>query len=162
MLSQSTSNLTAFICIDHSEVHRGGQKVRCEIESVYVVNDRPLGPTVIQPCRISARDAALLSRQASRRHFEVSTLSSLYLKEKALEEEFPGIGFRDAVGGREAYVLGQRVAVWEVFDVFQEAKSIRRTANHFGWPDDLVKCALAFVKEYPEEIARERHSEVGE
>ncbi len=40
------------------------------------------------------------------------------LKEKALEEEFPGIGFRDSVGGREAYVLGHRVAVWEVLDVF--------------------------------------------
>ena len=44
---------------------------------------------------------------------EVSTLSSLYLKEKALEEEFPGIRFRDAAGGREAHVLGHRVAVWE-------------------------------------------------
>jgi hypothetical protein len=30
------------------------------------------------------------------------SISSLYLKEKALEEEFPGIGFRDSVGGREA------------------------------------------------------------
>jgi len=40
---------------------------------------------------------------------EVSTLSSLYLKEKALEEEYPGIGFRDAAGGREAYVLGHRI-----------------------------------------------------
>ena len=41
----------------------------------------------------------MLSRQAKRRHLKVSTLSSLYLKEKALEEEFPGIGFRDSVGG---------------------------------------------------------------
>jgi uncharacterized protein (DUF433 family) len=91
---------------------------------------------------------------------EVSTLSSLYLKEKALEEEFPGIGFRDAADGREAYVLGHRVAVWEVLDVQKEAKSISRTADHFGWPEYLVKCALAYAKAFPSEIAAQREAEV--
>ena len=119
-------------------------------------------PTVVQSCRIETDHAALLSRQAKRRHLEVSTLSSLYLKEKALEEEFPGIGFRDAIGGREAYVLGHRVGVWEIVDVYREAKSIHRTADHFGWPDYLVKCALAYAKEFPREVAAEREAEVGE
>jgi uncharacterized protein (DUF433 family) len=118
--------------------------------------------TVVQSCRIGADAAALLSKQARRRHLEVSTLSSLYLKEKALEEEFPGIGFRDSVAGREAYVLGHRVAVWEVVDVHQEVKTIARTANHFGWPDYLVKCALAYAKAVPDEIAGQRKAEVGE
>jgi uncharacterized protein (DUF433 family) len=119
-------------------------------------------PTVVQSCRIEKEHAILLSRQASRRHLEVSTLSSLYLKEKALEEEFPGIGFRDAASGREACVLGQRVAVWEVLDVYREAKSIARTAEHFGWPDYLVKCALAYAKQYPGEVAAQREAEVAE
>ena len=118
-------------------------------------------PTIVQSCRIEESDAALLSRQAKRRHLEVSTLSSLYLKEKALEEEFPGIGFRDAAGGREAYVLGQRIAVWEVVDVHQEARSISRTAEHFSWPEYLVKCALAYAKQYPDAIAAQRQAEVG-
>ena len=116
--------------------------------------------TIVQSCRIDAGHAALLSRQAKRRHLEVSTLSSLYLKEKALEEEFPGIGFRDSVGGREAYLLGYRVAVWEVLDVHKEAKSIARTADHFGCPDYLVKCALAYSKEFSREIAAQRKAEV--
>jgi hypothetical protein len=118
-------------------------------------------PTVVQSCRIDEEDAALLSRQAKRRHLEVSTLSSLYLKEKALEEEFPGIGFRDAAGGREAYVLGHRIAVWEVLDVYGEAKSITRTADHFGWPDYLVKCALAYARAHPDQIMAQREAEVG-
>jgi uncharacterized protein (DUF433 family) len=117
---------------------------------------------IVQSCRIEEEDAALLSRQAKRRHLDVSTLCSLYLKEKALEEEFPGIGFRDAAGGREAYVVGQRVAVWEVVGVYHEAKSISRTAKHFGWPEYLVKCALAYAKQYPDEIAAHRQAEVGE
>jgi len=78
-----------------------------------------------------------------------------------LEEEFPGIGFRDSIGGREAYVLGSRVAVWEVVDVYGEAKAIGRTADHFGWPDYLVKCALAYARNFPDEIAAQRKAEVG-
>ena len=88
-------------------------------------------------------------------------MSSLYLREKALEEEFPGIGFRDAAGGREAYLPGQRVAVWEVVDVYQQAKSIARTADHFGWPDYLAKCALAYAREFSAEIDAQREAEVG-
>jgi hypothetical protein len=119
-------------------------------------------PTVVQSCRLDQNAANLLSKQAKRRHLEVSTLSSLYLQEKAREEEFPGIGFRDSVAGREAYILGHRVAVWEVTDVFREAKTVARTANHFGWPDYLVKCALAYAKEFPDELAAQRTAEIGE
>jgi uncharacterized protein (DUF433 family) len=117
--------------------------------------------TVVQSCRIEADHAALLSRQAKRRHLEVSTLSSLYLKEKALEEEFPGVGFRDSIGGREAYLLGHRVAVWEVVDAYQEAKSIAKTAEHFRWPPALVRCALAYAKACPREIEQQREAEIG-
>lgn len=117
-------------------------------------------PTIVQSCRIEAEHAALLSRQARRRHLEVSTLSSLYLKEKALEEEYPGIGFRDSAGGREAYVQGHRVAVWEVADVHRETKSITRTADHFRWPAALVRCALAYAKRYTGEISQQREVEV--
>ena len=87
-------------------------------------------------------------------------MSSLYLKEKALEEDFPGIGFRDSIGGREAYILGHRVAVWEVVDAHRELKTVSRTASHFGWPDDLVKCALAYAKAFPDEIVEQRKAEV--
>jgi hypothetical protein len=117
--------------------------------------------TVVQSCRLEREAASLLSRQARRRQIEVSSLSSLYLTEKALEEEFPGIGFRDSVAGREAYVLGQRVAVWEVCDVYREAKSVARTASHFNWPEHLVKSALAYARAFPKAVAAEREAEVG-
>lgn len=119
-------------------------------------------PTVVQSCRMQKDHARLLSRQAKRRHLEVSTLSSLYLREKSLEEEYPGIGFRDAAGGREAYLPGQRVAVWEVVDVHRKAKTITRTANHFGWPDYLVKCALAYARDFSDEVSAQEDAEVGE
>jgi hypothetical protein len=52
------------------------------------------------------------------------------------------------------------VAVWEVLDVHEEAKSIERTANHFGWPRVLVKRALAYAEAFPDEISRERDAEI--
>jgi hypothetical protein len=84
----------------------------------------------------------------------------LRLEEKIRQEQFPGIGFRDSIGGREAYLLGQRVAVWEIMDVYREAKSVAPTADHFGWPEYLVKCALAYAAEFPTEIAAQRKVEV--
>ena len=116
-------------------------------------------PTIVQSCRLEAGDAALLSRQAKRRQLEVSTLSSLYLREKALEEEFPGVGFRDSAGGREAYLLGHRIAVWEVADLYREAKTIARAAAHFRWTPALVRCALAYAKAFPKEIEQQRQAE---
>jgi uncharacterized protein (DUF433 family) len=130
------------------------------LDIVYIVNDLSCMPTVVQSCRIETEDAALLSRQARRRHLEVSTLSSLYLKEKALEEEYPGVGFRDSVGGREAYLQGHRVAVWEVADVYRETKSVARTADHFRWPPSLVRCALAYAKKFAGALAKQREVEV--
>jgi uncharacterized protein (DUF433 family) len=129
------------------------------IDTVYIVNDPYTMATIVQSCRIEKGHAALLSRQAKRRHLEVSTLSSLYLEEKALEEEYPGIGFRDSVGGRESYVQGHRVAIWEVLEVFRQAGSVPKTAAHFRWPPALVRSALAYAKEFPAEVAREREAE---
>jgi hypothetical protein len=54
------------------------------------------------------------------------------------------------------------MAVWEVVDIYLEAKTISRTADHFGWPDYLVKCALALAKQVPAKIAAQRHWEAGE
>lgn len=118
-------------------------------------------PTVVQSCRLGENEASLLAGQALRRQMDVSTLASLYLREKALEEEFPGIGFRDGACGREAYVLGHRVAVWEVEGVVTELKTVARAASHFRWPTALVRCAMDFAKAFPDEIQPQRQSELG-
>lgn len=111
-------------------------------------------------CQIEAHCAGLLARQAKRRHCAVAGLASLYLREKTLQEEYPGIGFRDAIGGREAFAPGFRVAVWEVVDAHREAQSPSRTADHFGMPEDLVKHLMAYAQAFPEEIASQRRAEV--
>jgi len=63
------------------------------------------------------------------------------------------------VSGREAYLTGHRVAVWEVLAVHEETKSFEKTAGHFHWPRVLVRRALAYGKAFPEEISGARHGE---
>ena len=77
-----------------------------------------------------------------------------YVVEKSIETEFPGISFRNSLSGREAYVTGHRVGVWEVLGLYGETRSIAKTAEHFRWPPALVKRALAYAKAFPEEVRR--------
>ncbi len=62
--------------------------------------------------RIDQEIDALLAKQAT--GMKRSQLVSRDVTEKVLERAYPGIGFRDGAAGREAYLLGHRVAVWEV------------------------------------------------
>jgi hypothetical protein len=88
-----------------------------------------------------------------------SQIVSRDVTEKVLEREYPAIGFRDGAAGREAYVPGHRVAVWEVQRVHETTRSLKQTADHFGWPVSLVKRALAYASAFPDKIQRCRQAE---
>ena len=106
-----------------------------------------------------ARYQRLVTKQARAARTSKSNLVARYVIEKSLETEFPGISFRDSLSGREAYLTGHRVAVWEVLAVHEETKIVEETARHFRWPRGLVKRALAYAKAFPEEISRARGGE---
>ncbi len=109
--------------------------------------------------RVSSRYERLIKKQAHAAKTSKSDLVARYVIEKSLETEFPGISFRDSVSGREAYLTGHRVAVWEVLDVYAELKSVEKTAAHFHWPSILVKRSLAYAKAFPEETRRSQEGE---
>lgn len=88
-----------------------------------------------------------------------SDLVARYVTEKSVEAAFPGVSFRDAQSGREAFMTGRRVAVWEVEQVQRETKSVRKTAEHFGWPSLLVRRALAYAAAYPDAVRASREGE---
>lgn len=104
--------------------------------------------------RVPARYKRLVTKQARAARTSKSDLVARYVIEKSLETEFPGIGFRNSLSGREAYLTGHRVAVWEVVAVHNATKSTDKTARHFGWPRVLVKRALAYANAFPDEIDR--------
>lgn len=109
--------------------------------------------------RVPARYERLVTKQARVARTSKSDLVARYVIEKSLETEFPGLSFRDSLSGREAYLAGHRVAVWEVVAVHEETKSVEKTASHFGWPRVLVKRALVYAQAFPEEIHTARGEE---
>jgi len=111
--------------------------------------------------RVPARYERLVTKQARAARTSKSDLVARYVIEKSLETEFPGISFRDSLSGREAYLTGHRVAVWEVLAVYEETKSVDKAARHFQWPRVLVKRALAYAKAFPEEVTGARDGETG-
>jgi len=108
---------------------------------------------------VPIRYERLVSKQARIARTSKSDLVARYVIEKSLETEFPGVSFRDSLSGREAYLTGHRVAVWEVLDVYSETKSVEKTAEHFRLPRVLVTRALAYAKAFPDEIGGSREGE---
>lgn len=129
------------------------------LDSVHSVHKTGVMSTAYVSGRVPARYERLVAKQARSARTSKSDLVARYVIEKSLETEFPGVSFRDSLSGREAYLTGHRVAVWEVAAVHQETKSIEKTVTHFGWPRVLVKRALAYAKAFPEEISRSREGE---
>lgn len=115
--------------------------------------------TACVSARVPRRCERLVQKQALAAKTTKSSLVARYVVEKSLESEFPGISFRDSLSGREAYLSGQRVAVWEVQEVFNDIGTVQETAKHFNWPLVLVKRALAFASAFPEEITNAREGE---
>ena len=110
--------------------------------------------------RVPPRFERLVTKQARSAKTSKSDLVARYVIEKSLETEFPGISFRDSLSGREAYLTGHRVAVWEVLAVYEETRSVEKAAEHFRWPLVLVKRALAYAKAFPEEIRKSCEREI--
>ena len=109
--------------------------------------------------RVPVRYERLVARQARTARTSKSDLVARYVIEKALETEFPGISFRDSLSGREAYLTGHRLAVWEILAARDDTGSVQKTADHFCLPRQLVTRALAYAKAFPEEIGRSREGE---
>ena len=81
--------------------------------------------------RVASRYERLVARQARMARTSKSDLVARYVIEKSLETEFPGISFRNSLSGREAFLSGHRVAVWEVLAVHNDTKSVAKTADYF-------------------------------
>src|SRR5437016_13648684 len=83
--------------------------------------------------RVPPRYERLVVKQARAAKTSKSNLVARYVIEKSLETEFPGISFRNSLSGREAYLTGHRVAVWEVLEVYEETSGCAERPLEFGF-----------------------------
>ena len=103
--------------------------------------------------RIQDDQDARLQKMARRLGRSPSETSALLVEEGLRRSEFAFIEFRDSPVGRQAYVQGSRLAVWQVVSLARGYKnSVGETAQHLTWPPIKVQAALKYARAFPEEI----------
>ena len=65
---------------------------------------------------------------------------------------FPGIAFRGSDWDRRAWVIGTGLDVWEIVEMFKDYGAIEPLVAGTQLTERLVKLALAYCGEYPEEV----------
>lgn len=94
-----------------------------------------------------------MRRLARRMNRSVGEASALLLEEALRMAEFAFIQFRDSPAGRQAYIQGSGLAVWEVVFVARPyGMDAERTAAYLEWPENKVRAALTYAAAYPDEI----------
>jgi uncharacterized protein (DUF433 family) len=82
-----------------------------------------------------------------------SRAAMLLLEEGIRQTAHAGIEFRDSPVGRQAYVKGSTLAVWEVIMVAQDLDmDPAYVAEHLEWPRAQVDSAFAYYSAFPEDI----------
>lgn len=67
--------------------------------------------------------------------------------------EHPQIDFRDSMAGRQAYVKGSGLAVWEVALIARSYEGdAAGVASYLHWPETRVRAALTYARDYSDEI----------
>ena len=103
--------------------------------------------------RLRDEQVARLS-QIARRFGRKPTEQLAQLVEEGLRMvEYTSIEFRDSIVGRQAYVSGSTLAVWEVVMVARSYDfDAARTADHLQWPLARVQAALRYAADFRTEI----------
>ncbi|MBN2505802.1 MAG: transcriptional regulator [Verrucomicrobia bacterium] len=103
--------------------------------------------------RVSDEQAERLQRKARQLGRTPSETGAILLDESLRRDEFAFIDFRDSAVGRQAYIQGSRLAVWQVVSLVRRyAGDVTKACGHLEWPPVKVRAALSYAKAFPEEI----------
>ena len=107
----------------------------------------------VMSIRFQEEQVARLGRISRRLGKRPSETVTLLIEEALRMGEHPQIDFRDSMGGRQAYVKGTGLAVWEVAMVAREyGGEAQKVAAHLHWPLARVQAALTYARDYSGEI----------
>jgi uncharacterized protein (DUF433 family) len=104
--------------------------------------------------RLPVESGRRLKRMASRHGWTASDASARLVEEGLRRSEFAFIDFRDSPAGRQAFLQGSSLAVWEVALLLRSYKqNVAGVARHLGFPEAKVRAAIHYAEAFPEEIA---------
>jgi uncharacterized protein (DUF433 family) len=103
--------------------------------------------------RLPAESGKRLKRMARRNGWTTSDASARLVEEGLRRSEFAYIDFRDSAAGRQAYMQGSRLAVWQVAELLRGYKqNAEAVAKHLEWPVFRIQAAVNYIEAFPEEI----------
>src|SRR6185312_13588902 len=89
--------------------------------------------------RLPETSGKRLRRMANRHGWTPSDASARLVEEGLRRAEFAFIDFRDSTMGRQAYIQGSSLAIWEVILLVQSYKgNTGAVAKHLNWPEAKV------------------------
>src|SRR6201996_7215069 len=110
-------------------------------------------PSTVISMRLSPASAARLKRMATRHGWTPSDTSARLVEEGLRRSEFAFLDFRDSPAGRQAYIQGSTLAIWEVMLLLRSYKGdVKDVAKHLNWPEAKVRAALNYSEAFPEEV----------
>ena len=103
--------------------------------------------------RLKDQQFERLQRVARRLGHSPSESAVILLEEALRERDFAFVEFRDSPVGRQAYLKGTRLAVWQVVWLARHYDGdTMQTAGHLELPTNQVSAALTYAHAYPAEI----------
>jgi hypothetical protein len=103
--------------------------------------------------RLSAKSGEKLKRMANQHGWTTSDTSARLVEEGLRRSDFAFIDFRDSPSGRQAYIQGSSLAVWEIMLIARDYRQdSARVAKHLRWPETKVQAAFNYGKAFREEV----------
>jgi hypothetical protein len=114
-----------------------------------------MNPTrsMVLSMRLPMESGNRLKRMARRHGWTPSDASARLVEEGLRRSEFAFIDFRDSPAGRQAYLQGSTLAVWELMLLVRSYKEdASAVARHLRWPEAKVQAAVNYAAAFPQEI----------
>jgi uncharacterized protein (DUF433 family) len=102
--------------------------------------------------RLSPRLNSLIDKEAKRTKRSKGAVIERLADEALRCQRFPGISFREDDWNRRAWVMGTALDVWQIIEALQDFGSVAKMLPETYLTEDQIKTAVAYYKEYPEEI----------
>ena len=103
--------------------------------------------------RLPQKSGQRLRRMATQHGWTPSDASARLVEEGLRRSEFAFIDFRDSIAGRQAYVQGSSLAIWEIMMAARDYKNDpAKVARHLRWPEAKVQAAFNYANAFPDEI----------
>ena len=113
----------------------------------------PTTQSTVISMRLPMESGDRLKRMAKRHGWTTSDASARLVEEGLRRSEFAFIDFRDSAAGRQAYMQGSGLAVWEVMLLVRSYKNdLPAVAKHLRWPVTKVQAAVNYATAFPNEI----------